>query len=165
MGGGAGGSVNITAATLAGSGTIRANGGNGYYAHGGGGRISLNGVTTDNFTGTLQVNGGSSGGKTGTIYLNSTKRTNLVLGGSGNLASLKLGSDDTNNYIFTNLTVNSGGSLEVDSNPNMNSGAGGYATLTVSTSIDVNSGSTLTFSTAGATAGVHGEIMKAVGAG
>ena len=150
---GAGGSINITAAGLTGTGTISADGGgtppsgspNASQA-GGGGRISLNGVTNDTFTGSLTANGGEVvsqddvRGFAGTIYLNSQKRTTLTLGGSGNLTSLKLGSDDSNNYTFGTLTIASGGTLEIDGNPNMNSGNGGAVTINVTGSLDVQSG-------------------------
>ena len=145
--GGAGGSINITAGTLTGTGAIRANGAfNNNKTSGGGGRISLNGVTTDNFTGTLQANGGGTTGAwdgfAGTIYLNSAKRTSLTLGGAGNLSSLTLGSDGTNNYTFGTITIQSGGTLTIGGNPAMNSGNGGAATLNVTT-LTVDSDGTL----------------------
>jgi len=72
-------------------------------------------------TGSLSVRGGiSASGRNqafaGTIYLNAARRANLVLGGTG-LTTLQLGSDDTNDYTFTNLHVLSGGVLEIDGNP------------------------------------------------
>ena len=141
---GSGGSLNITASTLAGSGTISANGGNagGSYGSGGGGRISLNGVTTDNFTGILQANGGSTAypAYAGTIYLNPTKRTSSWTITNGQ--TYRLGSDDLNNYTFGAITIQSGGTLEIDGNPGLNSGNGGAATLNIA-SIDVQSGGTL----------------------
>jgi hypothetical protein len=62
-GAGSGGSINITAASLAGSGTIDANGGsNGGFGPGSGGRvkIALTGSNSDfaAFTGTIEANGG-----------------------------------------------------------------------------------------------------------
>lgn len=141
-GGGAGGSVNLRAGTLTGQGTIRANGATStaHAAGGGGGRISLNGVTTDNFAGLVQVNGGTGStatdshpGRAGTIYFNSGKRTSLTLGGAGNLRSVRLGSDGTNDYTFGTITILSGGTLEMDSKPTMNSNNGGAATLNVTT--------------------------------
>ena len=71
--GGAGGSIYLTAATFAGSGTIAANGGNvnrGDLADGGGGgRIAVE-YTTKTFTGTLSAIGGNGHyGGAGTIYL------------------------------------------------------------------------------------------------
>ena len=151
---GAGGSINISADTLTGSGTISADGGNATggstQGGGGGGRISLNGVTTDTFEGSLQANGGTitaggddqTRGFAGTIYLNSAKRSSLTLGGAGNLSTLRLGSDDSNNYTFGSITIESGGTLEMSGNPNMNSGNGGAATINV-TALDVQSGGTL----------------------
>ena len=63
-GAGSGGSVNITAASLAGAGSIDANGGNnGAYGPGSGGRVKIAltgvGATFDAFTGTIQAIGGS----------------------------------------------------------------------------------------------------------
>ncbi len=72
-GGGSGGSIWITASTLAGSGIIRANGGTGSYGGGGGGRIALYAnVNTFNFGG-AQVSGGAGNngaqwGQPGTIF-------------------------------------------------------------------------------------------------
>lgn len=62
-GAGSGGSINITAASLAGSGTIDANGGsNGGYGPGSGGRVRLaltgSGSDFTAFTGTIEANGG-----------------------------------------------------------------------------------------------------------
>ena len=62
-GAGSGGSINITAASLAGSGAIDANGGsNGGYGPGSGGRVkvALTGTGADftSFTGTIEANGG-----------------------------------------------------------------------------------------------------------
>ena len=64
------------------------------------------------------------------------------MGGAGNLTSLRLGSDDSNSYTFGTITIQSGGTLEIDGNPSINSGNGGAATLNV-TSIDIQSGGTL----------------------
>ena len=71
-GGGAGGSIWITAQSLTGNGTISANGGNGEPVHGGGGgggRIALT-VATNLFTGTIPAYGGSGfqRGGAGTVF-------------------------------------------------------------------------------------------------
>lgn len=74
QGGGAGGSIWITAAQLTGGGTISANGGIGEWVDGGaggGGRLALY-LGADAFTGTLTAAGGRSGhqpGGAGTIYI------------------------------------------------------------------------------------------------
>ena len=62
-GAGSGGSINITAASLSGAGTIDANGGNnGVYGPGSGGRVKValtgNNATFDSFSGTIEAVGG-----------------------------------------------------------------------------------------------------------
>ena len=67
-GGGAGGTVNITATSFRGSGSIQANGGNGGTGNGGGGgggRIAIVVSGTDSSNLNLQANGGNSGGSNG----------------------------------------------------------------------------------------------------
>jgi hypothetical protein len=108
----------------------------------------------------LQVNAATAEpyarGFTGTIYFNAVKRANLVLGGAGNLASVRLGSDGTNNYTFTNIIIQNGGTLEIDSNPNLNDVGGikygGAATLNV-TNLDVQTGGLVSAATFGFTQG------------
>ncbi len=78
-GGGAGGSIWITASTLAGAGNLSAAGGDGDLYNGGGGgggRIAIY-APTNLFAGTTNVNGGAgaSTGQPGTVYLSS------ILGG------------------------------------------------------------------------------------
>jgi hypothetical protein len=72
LGGGSGGGVSITAATLSGTGIIRANGGDGLNSGGGGGggRIFIN-ATTNLFTGLITAYGGTGyrNGGAGTVYL------------------------------------------------------------------------------------------------
>jgi len=83
-GGGAGGSVNITAVTLNGNGAIRANGGDSgntsVAGGGGGGRIALYYGNKDLYDGTITAFGGNGyvGGGAGTIYL---KDDALLTGG------------------------------------------------------------------------------------
>lgn len=67
-GAGSGGSINITAASLSGAGTIDANGGaNGLYGPGSGGRVKVAltgaGATFDTFTGRIEAVGGSMEGE------------------------------------------------------------------------------------------------------
>jgi hypothetical protein len=76
QGGGAGGSVWITAGTLAGNGPISASGGNGESTHGGGGgggRVALY-YGTNAFSGSLAARGGSGTqwGGAGTMYVKAT---------------------------------------------------------------------------------------------
>ena len=73
VGGGSGGSVKIHATTLAGAGSIAANGGSGGEA-GGGGRVAIYFTTANNFNLTLATatGGSSSGGNAGavgTVYI------------------------------------------------------------------------------------------------
>ncbi|MCK5242460.1 hypothetical protein KAR34_08410 [bacterium] len=114
---GSGGSVNITAANLYGSGAIMACGDN----YGGGGRIAINVSGEDIFSGTIAANGGDDidnyyRGRTGTIWLSQSQRENLILGGIGHMKKLRLGSDDSCNYTFENITILDGGVLEIDGN-------------------------------------------------
>lgn len=87
-GGGAGGSIRITATTIAGAGTISASGGGGDTPNGGGGgggRIAIY-FGTDNFTGNISTFGGSGAnyGGAGTIYLQtSTNAGQLIIANSG----------------------------------------------------------------------------------
>ena len=71
-GGGSGGSVWIATGTLAGSGKVTANGGNGYGngAGGGGGRIAITYTTNNAMLKSISVSGGSgyNNGSVGTIY-------------------------------------------------------------------------------------------------
>ncbi len=130
--GGAGGSIRLSCASLAGTGTIRAlGGGGGNNRGGGGGRISLHGVANDTFTGTLSVNGGGGYqlGRAGTIFLSDARRAHLTLGGAGNLASLRLGTDGVNDYTFGTITIENNGVLGVDGHQLLNGGQGGAAIL------------------------------------
>lgn len=114
--GGSGGSVNITANNISGTGKISARGGN-TTAGGGGGRISF--ITpTSTFTGSIDVSGATTSnnaaykGRAGTVYFGDNH--DLVLGGVGNMTSLTLGNDTA--YVFSSITVNSGGVLTLDGN-------------------------------------------------
>lgn len=130
--GGSGGSVNIAAATLAGTGAIRANGGTGStsFSCGGGGRVAFAISGSDTFSGVIEAKGGETTavkrGLGGTIYLSQQKRSNLTLGGAGNMTTLRLGSDNTmgpgmaTNYLFGAITIETNGILEIDGNPYTN---------------------------------------------
>ena len=109
-GSGSGGSIWIVADTLSGAGTIRANGGG--TRGGGGGRISLLDVGNHLFSGSVQVNGGAGSngrprGHAGTIVFNAATMANFSLSNT-----LRLGSDME--YTFGDLTILSGGRLELD---------------------------------------------------
>ena len=130
---GSGGTVNITTANLAGTGTIQARGASSDLGGGGGGRLAFSVSGTDTFSGTLDVSGGVGTGRpgyAGTIYLSQQKRDNLILGGTGNMTSLRLGTDHTmgpngpTNYTFGAVLINDGGMLEVDGNRYINDVSG-----------------------------------------
>jgi len=91
-GGGAGGALWLSAASLSGSGTISANGGDGEFFGGGGGgaggRIAVY-FSSNQFSGTISADGGQGfllAGGAGTIYwdTNSTKTAALILDNNGN---------------------------------------------------------------------------------
>jgi len=89
-GGGAGGSVWLTAQTISGHGTITANGGAGEPIHGGGGgggRIAVE-FETNLFTGTIAAVGGSGwqNGGGGTVFLQTNGTTGQVTVSNGGVA-------------------------------------------------------------------------------
>lgn len=118
-GSGAGGSINITTPVLAGTGTIRARGGDTTdpnYCTGGGGRIAFHGVTDDTFSGSIDVDRGTGlqyRGRAGTIYFSASRREHLVVG-EGGITNLVLGSDGTNDYSFGTIEINEDAVLEID---------------------------------------------------
>jgi hypothetical protein len=88
-GGGAGGTLLISASTISGAGTISANGGNGETPDGGGGgggRVAIY-FETDNFSGQISTFGGSgvNYGGAGTIYLQASSNTvgQLIIANGG----------------------------------------------------------------------------------
>ena len=98
-----------SAGTLQGTGTVEAVGGygNAYCGGGGGGRISFNGVTVNNFAGTISVSGGASAGggagHPGTFYP-------IPVGGDFTVTfSLGIEAD---NYTFNNLVITNNAILE-----------------------------------------------------
>jgi hypothetical protein len=144
-GAGAGGSLWVNGGTLAGSGTIRANGGNAGTGGGagGGGRIALD-VTANTFSGLYQVSGGarstsSHSGYAGTISFPSY--TDLVVGGA-----MTLGSDIA--YNFHTITINSGGTLTLDIDATGDSNRGTGTTITTG-NLTIASGGSLTTASMG----------------
>lgn len=144
-GGGSGGSIWFSSGTVSGAGTIRANGGDGNSTGGagGGGRVSFNGATYS-FTGTLQVNGGTvtsttggHAGYTGTVYFPTQYPSSTFTLSN----ALKLGNDIS--YTFGNLTIASGGTLTLDSDPQGNSNLGTGGTINATT-LTIANGGTLT---------------------
>jgi len=150
-GGGAGGTINIiSAASLEGTGSIQALGGNGRTSGsgsgggaGGGGRIDFSGITNFSFNGDVSVAGGDGGGSTigergygGTIDF--PTNLDLTVGGTG-ISTLHMGYDGSNSYTFETITVRSGGVLQVDGDPTVNGTTGGGVTITATT-ITVESG-------------------------
>ncbi len=141
-GGGSGGSLWINGGALAGSGTIRANGGSGAVGAGGGGggggRIAL-GVTSNTFSGLYQVSGGARGtsghaGYAGTISFPTD--TDLVVAGA-----MTLGSDIS--YTFHSITINNGGTLTIDVDATGDSNRGTGTTINTG-NLTIASGGTLT---------------------
>ncbi len=112
-GGGAGGSIWIEAASLAGSGLIRTNGGNAGYMGGGGagGRIAID-ASSNSFTGSVNAHGGTGNqaGGAGTIYW--TVDDHLVVDNGGNSGKqTPLEEDD---YDFESITLNGNAILQVE---------------------------------------------------
>ena len=144
-GGGAGGALWLSAATLSGSGTISANGGNGEFFGGGGGgaggRIAAY-FNSNQFTGTISADGGVGfvlAGGAGTIYLktNSISTATVILDDGGNTGTNtpldSLGSDAT---APINLSVANGAVASTIDSPgplvlqNLSIGSGGeFVTL------------------------------------
>ncbi len=136
-GGGSGGSVYLTCTTLAGGGTISANGGSGYASSsaggGGGGRVALY-YTTKTFNGTLSSYGGNDGtsssavaGGCGTIYQKPSGQTygdllidnNDITDEGQNSAQLTDGT-----YNFNTITHQNSGQLDITSGVTINPSAG-----------------------------------------
>jgi hypothetical protein len=121
-GGGAGGGLNLPyIGALSGSGTIRANGGNGANGLGGGGGGGCIAIyyTTNNFSGPITAHGGSgfNTGGAGTIYLKNffANRASLIVdnGGRAGANSATLSSSTTDLILQNGGIVNASGSLQV----------------------------------------------------
>ncbi|MCK4891526.1 MAG: hypothetical protein KAS78_02545, partial [Candidatus Pacebacteria bacterium] len=153
-GGGSGGTINIAVDTLAGSGTIKANGyGNGStgVAGSGGGRISVVQTTGTSWTPTFQAFGGNSftasiKGAAGTIYLEDANDTTgageLII--DNNNISTTIGTDTDISSSVTDTTVGSialtaskAGRLTIASGQTL-------TTIGTSTTLNIGSGTTLT---------------------
>ncbi|MHB1845757.1 MAG: beta strand repeat-containing protein, partial [Deltaproteobacteria bacterium] len=106
-GGGAGGSVNLTATTFAGSGTITAVGGNSGSGAGGGGRISVT-YGSSTYTGSFDAEGGAGGpsGQAGTVRVVNTTANALTLQDG----SYQLGASDN----YSSVTLLGGAVLTVN---------------------------------------------------
>ncbi|NLF24026.1 MAG: hypothetical protein GX590_12800 [Lentisphaerae bacterium] len=141
--GGSGGSVNLIAPDLAGAGIIRANGASSTsYSGGGGGRISFVQVATNRFAGLIEVLPGESHRNYASAYAGTIafpEGADLVLGGEGNMQTLRLGSDDDNNYVFGDIVIHEGGLLEIDGNPMRETFFGGAASVSA-TAINIHTG-------------------------
>jgi len=139
----------VTAGTLAGSGAINVFGGVGSFGggSGGGGRIDFSGIGTWSFEGTVSTAGGvesyypAQRGRAGTISWPTD--FSLTIGGAGNVSSVLMGYDGTNSYNFGSgtLTINSGGTLQIDGDPTVNAPDGGGPTITAG-AITINTGGT-----------------------
>ena len=129
--GGSGGSVFIQTATLAGTGSIQANGGGAFYpGGGGGGRAAVYYTTNSGFNLDLvTANGGGGGanGSPGTVY---TLGANTNLTVSDNVAL-----PANSNLSYSTITVNNAGSLTLGSGTTLTA-----ESITVSTGSTVNIG-------------------------
>lgn len=151
---GAGGSINITTPSLAGSGVISARSGDARRGPGGGGRIAFHGVANDTFIGQILVTPGGTlegmDGRSGTIWLSEPRRQNFYVG-DGGIASLQLGSDGINDYTFGSVVIGPNGRLVIDSytrtvilgNAGATAAVGRVASLLLDT-LDVQTTGTLT---------------------
>jgi len=131
--GGSGGSINLSASTISGGGTISANGGDSYYAGGSGGRIKLS-ADTISFSGSIQAYGGKNSptvavGSAGTIYKKLSSQTygELIINNGSSTpylsnqhsAHLK-SSSDSGTYQFDSITLQNYGKLAIDSSQTLN---------------------------------------------
>lgn len=121
--GDSGGSINLTAAMFAGSGTVSAIGNNGsnYSGGGGGGRIKVQ-ATTSSFAGSYVDYGGNNGncGGAGTIFTKLNGATNGTLivdnANQGTSSQTMLNAPaDTGTYTFDAVTVKNSGNLAIAS--------------------------------------------------
>lgn len=113
-GAGSGGTVNLIAATISGSGTISAKGGNGYAAQttagsGGGGRISIKYSSAYTYSGTVTSQGGVAGttGENGTLYIYNSNLDNLLISQSQTWRADPLVEGQTHTYNDVNITNSS----------------------------------------------------------
>lgn len=139
---GSGGSINVKADLINGSGIIKADAGV-TEGDNSGGRISLDkrGTGPDlaiNFSGEVSAKGYSvySAGFPGTVYLGDNVRSNLKIGTTGMgpsdnyIKSVLTGTDDQSvDYVFGTLHILSNGELKIGANPTLNSGLGQSAKI------------------------------------
>ncbi|MCP4594991.1 LamG-like jellyroll fold domain-containing protein, partial [Neptuniibacter sp.] len=148
---GSGGSINISADTLTGASTGEINVRGGYSNNslgrynGGGGRISLYNVNNWSYSGEILAGEthGEYHGHAGTIAF--PDDFDLVVGGAGNPSDILMGTDSTPYpYNFNSITINSGGTLEIGGNPELNvvdgTAQGSAAAINVATNVTINNG-------------------------
>jgi RHS repeat-associated protein len=163
--GGSGGSINITAATITGSGSMTATGGVGGPSGGGGGgggRIAVLYTTNSGFNlASITANGGTAAypGSRGTVYL---------VDGSNNLTiSDNLTFPASQTLTFNNITIGAGAGLTLGASTTLTSqtlgisGAstmtvGGGSAVTVTGALTVTGGSTIVAQAANTSAQVNG---------
>ncbi|TAL07023.1 MAG: hypothetical protein EPO07_00925, partial [Verrucomicrobia bacterium] len=151
-GGGAGGSIWISCASISGNGGLTANGGAGepiFGGGGGGGRIAILPMTTDSFTGGIAAYGGNGWkyGGAGTIHRKTGSQTGLLLvdnGGHSGTNTLLSSTSSTSDLIIRSnavarlsgtlfarhATIQSGSAVDGDvqgSAPGTGSGAGTFS--------------------------------------
>lgn len=165
-GGGAGGSVYIVTTTLSGTGTIKADGTNGYgySGGGGGGRIAIyadtSGFNTGNITAAKGTKGGSglsADGDVGTIFLYDTASGNVSASSdvtfNADQGVSRDGSARTDGvFYFNNLTVSNNSTVTIGGYYTNDSDGRGV-TINLDGTLTVNSGSTITASSQGFGAG------------
>lgn len=138
--GGAGGSVNLTTATLAGEGLLQANGGLGTTVGGGGGRIAVK-LTGGNSFGNVSMTaygGGSQYGAAGTVY----RQTALQGYGGGDLIIDNNGyttSADVTTMISSNVSGAAVGSVSVVNRGRLMVHTNGVLSISGSLTNDANS--------------------------
>ncbi len=166
--GGSGGSVFIQTGTLAGSGSIQANGGAGYYAGGGGGgRIAVYYTTNSGFNLDLvTANGGTGGtsGLPGTVYTLGANSAlivsdNVVLPANSNLSYSSIAVNNAGSLTLGSGTTLTANSISVSNGSTFN--VGGGSTLTVSGAVVVTGNSNIVFDSINNTAQVNGTVRGA----
>jgi len=128
-GGGAGGSINVTAGTITGTGTFGANGGNGGWggtnltgAGGAGGRISIKYTTDSSSSWTYETKGGAEGytwtdradGGGGTIYLKQGSADGDLIVDAGDHDDPNYTDTQASTEKYDNITIRNGAQYRIE---------------------------------------------------